>query len=163
MKQYLLNILTLSLACGLLDMLTPAGEREGLRRGVRLLAGLCLLCVMIRPLTDLRDAVLSLDLGAWARGAEHEAETEYERLMEQKLTAVSRAQLHEDVLTLLCEQLGIARENCTLTLEMDDTAQTLTVRRVWIVLHGSAVLRDPREISAAVEAALGCECIVSVG
>jgi len=70
MKQYLLNILTLSLACGLLDMLTPAGEREGLRRVVRLLAGLCLLCIMIRPLTDLRDAVLSLDLGAWARGAE---------------------------------------------------------------------------------------------
>ena len=84
-------------------------------------------------------------------------------ISEQKLTAVSREQLHEDVLTLLYEQFGIARKDCTLTLEMDDTAQTLTVRRVWIVLHGSAILRDPRTISAAVEAVLACECIVSVG
>ena len=163
MKQYLINILTLSLACGLLDMLTPAGEREGLRRGVRLLAGLCLLCVMVRPLNDLRDAISSFDLGAWARGMEREAETEYERLMEQKLTAVSREQLRGELLTMLEEQFGIGRDDCTLTVEFDDAAQTLTVRRVWIALHGKAVLSDPRPIEAAVEGVLGCECTVSVG
>lgn len=163
MKQYLINILTLSLACGLLDMLTPAGEREGLRRGVRLLAGLCLLCVMIRPLTELSDAVEGIDLGSWARGLEREAETEYERLMEEKLTAVSQAQLREELLTMLSEQFDIGREDCTLTVEFDDAAQTLTVRRVWIALHGKAVLRDPRAIETAVEGVLGCECTVSVG
>lgn len=163
MKQYLLNILTLSLACGLLDLLTPAGEREGLRRGVRLLAGLCLLCVMIRPLTDLRDAIGEIDLGSWARGMERDAETEYERLMEEKLTAVSKEQLREELLTMLAEQFDIGCEDCTLTFEFDDAAQTLTVRRVWVALHGKAVLRDPRTVEAAVEGTLGCECTVSVG
>lgn len=163
MQQYLIQILTVSLLCGLIEHLTPAGEREGLRRAVRLLTALCLLCLMIAPLRRVRDFFTSFDLGAWAWELESGAQEEYERLMEEKLTAVTREQLRKELLTMLSEQFDIGADDCTLTLEFDETAETTTVRQVWISLHGKAVLRDPRAIEAAVEDALGCECTVSVG
>ena len=58
MREILIRILTVSLLCGLLELMTPAGEREGLRRAVRLLSALFLLTVLSEPLIALGAAVL---------------------------------------------------------------------------------------------------------
>lgn len=165
MKHYLIQILTFSLLCSLIEHLTPAGEREGLRRAVRLLTALCMLCLMIAPLREAGDFFTSFDLGAWARETEQQSQARYEALMEQKLTAVTREQLRAELLTMLSEQFDIGADDCTLTVEFDDGESTegVTVRQVWISLHGKAVLRDPRAVEAAVTSALGCPCTVSVG
>ena len=163
MQAYLIQILTLSLLCGLIELLAPIGEREGLRRTVRLVTALCLLCLMIAPLSKARELVRTFDLGAWARGLESESKEEYERMMEQKLTAVTGEQLETELYSMLAAEFGIAREDCGLTVDLDDSGEVLAVRGVWIALRGAAVLRDPRAIEAAVESALQCPCSVSVG
>lgn len=163
MQAYLMQILTMSLLCGLIEQLSPAGEREGLRRAVRLVTAICLLCLMVAPLRQAGACLTSFDLGAWARERESEAQEEYEGLMEEKLGAVSQERLRVELLTMLEEQFEIGTEDCTLTVVFDESAETTTVREVWISLHGKAVLRDPRTVEAAVEAVLGCPCTVSVG
>ena len=163
MNAYLIRILTMSLLCGLIELLAPTGEREGLRRGVRLVTGLCLLCLMITPLWEVRDLIFSFDLGTRAREAEQDSQEEYARLMEQKLTVVTREQLQSELYAMLEEQFDIAREDCALTVEWEEESDTPSVRQVWISLHGKAVLRDPRAIEAEVTAALDCPCTVSIG
>lgn len=163
MKAYLIQIVTMSLLCGLVEMLIPAGEREGLRRSVRLLTALCLMCLMISPLRETREFFRSLNLGTWARGVEGEAQEEYERMMEQKLSAATREQLCEELYVMLDEQFDISRADCTLTVDFEEGDEALKVRQVWIALHGKAVLRDPRTIETAVSGILNCPCTVSVG
>lgn len=156
MQVYVIRILTMSLLCSLVEMLAPIGEREGLRRMVRLAAALCLLCLMIEPLREVRDALKAFDLGAWAAGMEREAEEDYARLMEEKLTAVSREQVETIVGELLEEKFAVSGEECTVTVDWES-------KRVWISLRGRALLRDPREIEAAIEERLACSCTVSAG
>lgn len=163
MKQYLLNILTLALCCGVLDLLAPAGERDGLRRGVRLLAGLCVLCLTIRPVATLRHTMDGLDLGAWFAAQEQTAQSEYEQLMAQKLTAVSREQLREQLAAHLCGTLGLPREEFSLTFDWSEDGAAAQPAQVWVTLHGGAILCDPRVVETAVESAVGCPCTVSVG
>ena len=163
MQTYVIQILTMSLLCSLVEMLSPVGEREGLRRAVRLVAALCLLCLMIEPLAGVRDVLGTFDLGAWAAGMEREAEEDYERLMEEKLTVVSREQVEGAVQELLREAFAVGEEECTVTVELEESGGTLAVRGVWIALRGRAVLCDPREIEAAVKERLGCPCTVSLG
>lgn len=163
MQGYLIQILTVSLLCGLIETLAPAGEREGLRRAVRLVTALCLLCLMVAPLREARERLRSFDLGGWAREMEEGGSEELERLMEEKLSAVTREQLESELYRLLDGQFGISRQDCSLTVGLEEEDGVLTVREVWIALRGRAVLRDPRAIEAAVEEAWQCGCTVSIG
>ena len=162
MSAYVIRILTMSLLCSLVEILSPAGEREGLQRAVRLTAALCLLTLMITPLRELREFAQVWDLGAWAAGLEREAEEDYERLMEEKLTAVGSEQVAAAVNDLLASSFGIDPSLCTVTVECEE-GDTFAVRCVWISLRGRAALRDPREIEYAIRSQLGYACAVSVG
>lgn len=163
MNTYLLQILTLALLCGLLEMLVPAGERDGLRRSVRLLAGLCLLCLMLTPLREAREFFSFSDLHLWAEEMEKQTQQDYERLMTEKLTAVTAAQVEEEIYDMLCDRFDLSREMCKVTLAFDSGPERLAVRQVWVSLRGTAVLLDPRQIETAVTAVLDCPCTVSVG
>ena len=163
MQAYLIRIFTMSLLCGLAESLSPAGEREGLRRAVRLLTALCLLCLMIAPLHGMRDEIGTFDLGALVQGMEGDGREELEQLMEEKLSVVTCEQWKADLRYMLCEQFGIDGEDYTLTVDWEEENNTVTVHGVWIELRGKAVLCDPRTIEAAVENAWQCPCTVSVG
>ena len=158
MKQELIRVLTVSLLCGLIDLLTPAGEREGLRRAVRLLTGLFLLSVMLTPFLRLGGGVDLSDLIASVRQMEREAQEEYERMMEEKLTVSTAAQLEEDLYELLTRRLGLGRENVTVRIETAGEGAEWRVDHIRVLLRGEAILRDPRRVEALIEEAVGCPC-----
>ena len=162
MQGYLLQILTVSFLCGLVEMLVPLGEREGLRRAVRLVAALCLLTGMLAPLREVSGRLSMPDLGAWARGWEAEAEADYEELMREKLTAVGEGELRPAIHALLRSRFGIAPEDCEVSFSWE-AGESLAVSHVWIAVRGQAVMVDPRAIEAAIGEAVGCGCTVSVG
>lgn len=164
MNAYLVQVLTVSLLCGLVELLTPAGEREGLRRTVRLLLGLFLLSVMIVPLMHLREQIASWDLGTWAREMEQSAQEDYEKLMEDKWTQVTEEQLTANIYALLASQFGVERSDCTVTVDWEESAEgARQVKAVWVAVRGKAILCDPRAIESAIEGSVGGKCTVSVG
>ena len=158
MKELLIRVLTATLLCGLLEMLTPVGEREGLRRAVRLLCSLFLLTTLLDPLARLGALLQEADLGLWAQQMEESTVREYGDLMEEKLTSGAVAQLQEDLYDLLARELGLAREDCRMTLETATDDDGLRID-----LRGTAALIDPRQIEALISEAVGCPCIVSLG
>ena len=162
MQGYLVQILIMSFLCGLVEMLSPLGEREGLRRAVRLLSALCLLTVMLAPLREVSGMLAVPDLGAWAREREAEAEADYEELMREKLTAVGEGELREALYALLASRFGIDRADCAVSFSWA-AGESLAVEHVWLALRGRAVTVDPRQVEAAVSEAVGCGCTVSVG
>ena len=162
MREFVLRILTISLLCGLIEQLTPAGEREGLRRSVRLLAGLFVLICMLTPLSRLDGAAIFARIGAWAREMEQTAQTEYEALMEEKLTLGSTAQLEEELYGLLERRLDLSRSDCTVRVETAREGDALVLAHVWVSVRGRAVLTDPRAIQTLIEERLECPCTVAI-
>lgn len=163
MQAYLIRILTLSCLCGLAEQLTPAGEREGLRRSVRLLTALCLLSLAVSPLWQVRDALGGWDPAAWARTPEGDGQAAYEARMAEKWQTAAEGQLCEELCALLAERFDVAAEDLSVTLSWTEEAGARQLSGVWIALRGGAVLRDPRAIEETVEALLSCPCTVSVG
>ena len=77
MRELLIRVLTVSTLCGLAELMTPAGERDGLRRAVRLLSALFLLSVLLAPLSGLLERASGIDLGQLAEQMEEQARREY--------------------------------------------------------------------------------------
>lgn len=163
MRELLIRVLTVSTLCGLAELMTPAGERDGLRRAVRLLSALFLLSVLLAPLSGLLERVGGIDLGQLAEQMEEQARREYGALMEEKLTAATAAQLEESLYALLAQQLGVSREHCRITVRAVQGDGGLQVSGVWIALRGEAALIDPRRIETLVGETVGCPCSVSLG
>lgn len=163
MREFVLRVLTVALLCGLIEQLTPAGEREGLRRAVRLLSGLFVLICIFTPISRIDGEAFPSRLGAWAREMEHDAQTEYEALMEEKLTLGTTVQLEEALYELLERRLGIARSDCTVRVEAVREGETLVLSHVRVCVWGKAMLADPRTIEALVEERMDCPCTVAVG
>lgn len=163
MREILIRILTVSLLCGLLELMTPAGEREGLRRAVRLLSALFLLTVLSDPLIALGEAVQRFDPGGAARQLEEAAQAEYGDMMEEKLTAATVAQLEETLYEMLDTELGVARKDCHITVETARDGEAMRVGCVWIALWGEGILTDPRRIESRITETVGCPCSVSLG
>ena len=163
MRELLIKLMSVSLLCGMIEMLTPAGEREGLRRGVRLLTGLFLLSVMLTPLARADPRAWLREWGEWARAAEREAEQELEARMTEKLTAGTLAQLQEEIYDLLERRMAVAREDCTVMMETAQGAEGIELVHIRISLRSKAVMKDPRQIESLIEETVGCACTVSWG
>ncbi len=163
MKEYILGIVTFALAVGLCDLLVPAGEREGLRRAVRLVAGLCLLCLLIAPFGEIKATLSEWDPRHWIEKLEQEAQQSYEEQMKEKLTAATAEGWRQGLSELLTELFGLREQDMTWQIEWEMGGESLRARHIYLSLRGKAVFCDPREIEAAVQEAAGCECTVSLG
>ena len=81
MREYLTSLLSVSLLGGLLTMLSPEGD---LKKYVRLLCSLCLLCAMVSPLfSTFAEGELSLD-HLWERMEPSES-LDYDEIYHQSL------------------------------------------------------------------------------
>lgn len=163
MREYLLRIVTVALVVGLCDLLVPAGEREGLRRAVRLVAGLCILCILVAPFAQLNTTLSESDPRRWLEAMEAQAQASYEERMKEKLTAATAEGWRQALSEMLGERFDIREEDMTWHIEWEEESETLRARHIALGLRGRAIFCDPRKVEAAVEEVAGCTCTVSLG
>ncbi len=153
MRGAVLSLFGVCLAGGIGEMLLPEQTSATTRRLLRFLLALSVLLILLSPLLTLLRSDTGLFEGKFFPEQE---QTDFDALFEKAVTAQSAADLEEGVYGVLEREFDIDREQCSVSvyLQADDSW------RVCVFLSGSALLRDP----VALEAALGerLSCLVEV-
>lgn len=160
MNGYVYGIIGTAAVIGALESLLPKTGKT--RPYVRLVAALCLLCVIVRPvggfLSTLSDR---LEDGFSVSEGTSEERTRYEEILTGQVESVVREELQEAVAEALAERFSI--QSCEVGVALARREEGLAVTRVVVTLTGRDVFKDPYAVEAYVSELLGCECITVIG
>lgn len=165
MKEYALTLIGSALVCSLVYMIAPEGK---LGKYVNFAGALCILCVAISPIYSFISGIS----GAEGEGiyeyifGEYVAEGEdevYLEVYEENLMSMSAENMSVALVSLLCRETGVDAEDIEVYVELESGEESFLAKKVSVVLYGSAVFLEPREISGYIESLLGCECEIIYG
>ena len=154
-------MLAASLVSTLVSLLSPDGERGGVAKHTRLLTSLFLVCVMIAPLRGAISALQNWQSGdltlPWLENVE---ENDYQEDMQEALDTASRDYFTK-MLTQTLEQKflkDVGDVRCAVHWSDGGSSP----EKVTVILSGSAIWKNPKEIQSFVTSLLSCECAVAI-
>ena len=167
MTTYVDTLLASALSLALVELISPKGEGGKLAASIRMLAGLCLLTVLLTPLREgarllssFRDGILSERVEALIPEGEL---PDYGEAFGNTLTDVTEQEVEAWTLSLLSSAYGIPSEGCAVSVMCTYEDEIVTIAEVRIALTGKYALTDPHPIESTVTQTLGCPCYVTVG
>ena len=162
MHQYIMGLVGAAAIIGIAENLLPSGAKS--TPYIKLIAGLCLLCLAIGPVSMALDSLPELVTGRveeLAEGGEDVARGEYESILNGQLEAAVREQLCTAIERQLVEKFRVT--SCEVGVELRADTEGMEPVRVMITLMGRDIFRDPYVIEAYIGDLLECECVVVIG
>ena len=161
MSGYVYSIVCVAAGLGIVGIMSPSGAGSGLKKHLKLVCALFLLCVLISPLADFIDTVKELfpDGGTENGELDREALREsYESIYDSYLEGGYGESLEVVIKKMLSERFGIPKEECRALIDFSEEDGVKVPKRITLIFKGGAVFRDPKEIKKFVSETFGCEC-----
>ena len=151
MKEYLLTLMGVSLLNGIVGVLSPEGA---MKKYVRLVGALCLICVIAQPIFSL------LSGNGWRmdrlwKGVSSEESASYEVLYEEMILSGSEQYAQARLTGEIAKKFDLSDDSFSVTVRGGEQEATVTV-----VLRDAAIFVDPKEIIAYMQESYGCACTV---
>lgn len=163
MKQYLMGLFVLAVCCAVVELLSPEGEGGGIARHIRLMSGLCLLCVALSPLAAWLESgetpfdALSSALDGWL--SQSEEETSFEQRWKEQSEQLDLNMAGAMVEEMLEERFDLSASDCRVTLAVGRDGVLSEVR---VALTGRAIWVNTKHLQDYIRQALGCESTVYI-
>ncbi|MBE6620620.1 MAG: hypothetical protein E7625_04580 [Ruminococcaceae bacterium] len=165
MNEYFMGLLALCVCICVVELLTPAGEGEGIARHLKLLCAICLLVTMISPLIRLLQGGESLPrrldawLSEWLEGNEEKKE-EYGALWEERWEDMDVSYAEAAIASLLSQRFSVSDQEIRVkvTVNEDGTA----IREVRVALSGKAIWINTHEMEDYIRNTLGSESSIFI-
>ncbi len=158
MREYLLNIVFVALVAGVTQMLAPASGKSGIGKYVKFLSGLCVLCALTLPISDMYSRIGEIkDYVVEIFDSEVDSYDEYDEIFRENLEALAKDELCIKISSLVRERFGISEDDIKVNVIFSGEK----LKTVEILLGGTAILKNPYEIQSYVSSLLKCE--VNVG
>lgn len=146
---------------GIMNAMIPQGGKT--KGYMRLVAALCLLCLVVRPLGDVMESLPSL-MGSVGELVDENGDTargEYESILEGEIQETVRQTLCDAVKSQLATRFSV--DNCQVGVSLVRENEELRVTRVLITLMGKDIFKNPHAIEAYFSDLLNCDCVVVIG
>jgi hypothetical protein len=168
MTEYVFSIVLFSIASGIVLILVPEGTRQGLKKHLKLITSLCLICILISPMAKLMETISSFDggdiNGIFGTDTEGELYDKYNEIYQNYLDGGYGENIGEAVKEALYKRFGIAKENARVLTEFSDKNGdgVREPRKITIVLSGSAIVKEPDSIKKFVSEVFECDTAVAI-
>lgn len=159
MKNYIITLIVVSAFSGIVHILAPESSGDQLRKQIKLVTSLCVLCIAIVPLTGLLRELDGANFDFLSKYTDREElEGRYEDIFKDNLGAYTAQSVANGSEKLLGERFGLDGGDISVRVSVSELEGELFVDRVIVVLHRGALMTDPREIADYIENLLDCEC-----
>lgn len=164
MKEYLLSIIIISIGVSIFELLAPSNE--GLLKYIRLIAALCILCVIIAPLNvigeTLSDNLLENLKDNLTGNSKEELEDQYNNLLNEYLNNYSIDSFNNQIESLLKDNFGIPESECEVNTYTTFENGKLTITEIQILLSGNSIFQNPYTIEKYISNLCTAECKVLI-
>lgn len=160
MHAYVTSMLAASLAVSLISILLPEG---GIAKHTKLITALFLICILVSPIKSLTGTLRALangehSLPEWSIPNREETENE----MQSALDSASKTYFTQSLTQMLEKNFSIPAGEIRCSVQWEETDKEARPVHVTVILSGSAIWKNAREIEAYVEELLGCECATAI-
>ena len=154
MKTYILSLISVAIISGIIEILTPSGVSDGIKKHVRLLLAICVLCVVVNPVGAFLEELSSVGYGIFDKEGNDSEKEDYLGVFEENLAHHSAHAISLGVEKMICKKFSLEGEDIEVyvTLSGEDS-----VDKAAVILSGLAVTQDPREIKGYVSSLIGAE------
>ena len=168
LKEYIYSIASFSFALGLVLVIAPDGVRQGIKKHVKFIGALCLICILIDPVAELIGTLHNLsnkDLSGFIGESDKgELYDKYENIYESYLDGSYGENVGAAVKDSLLKKFGIKKDNCRVLTEFcnGDGDEARKPQKITIILSGDDKFRDPDKIKSFISDTFDCEAAVAV-
>ena len=165
MNGYIYSIVCIAAAGGIVCILSPS---SGIKKHLRLVCALCLLCVMISPVSNFLNSIRDFFDGEGSELFETDENGElrdtYESIYNKYLEGGYSDNVGEAVKDILYENLGVSKENCRVSVQFADKNGdgVREPTKITVILSGKEVLRDPSTVKELVSNVFECDCVCAI-
>ena len=157
MKEYIITLISVSIFCGLIEMMSLS--EGGLKKHIRLIASLCVLCVAVAPMGDLINVIKNYDVEERTDIFEGEdTENKYYDIYVSNLGEHTAESIEENTKRLLGDEFDMEHDAFDVIVLLDLSDEKFAVEKVSVVLYPKAIFKDPHKISEYISNLLKCEC-----
>ena len=155
LREYVFSIVCFSSAAGIALILVPEGTRQGLKKHLKLLSVLCLICLLINPMAELIQTLSSLDVedlsGIFDTDSEGELYDKYDEIYQSYLDGGYGENIGEAVKDVLHGRFDIKKDNCRVLTEFADKNG-----------DGEEKLKEPDSIKTFISELFECDVSVAI-
>ena len=152
MREYLWQWMVAAVLCGVGGQLLPGGENGPFSRHWRLLCGVCITLLLIRPISDIVQG--GIDLSEALRDFLQDVQDESEgQEITQDYSYIDAHLAAYAVEQALCEQFDIAAGDMTVSIRV--SADGTQLDEVYVALSGAAIWKDSHAIEQYISDTLG--------
>jgi hypothetical protein len=165
MREYIIELFALALCCAVVELLSPEGEGGGIARHIKLMTGLCLLCVLVTPVVSLLSSGIDLParleaaLSDWL-SIRDQADKDFSDRWQEEYEQLDVTFASQTIAGMLQDKFLIAAGDVSVEV-VPDESQSL-ISHVRVALSGRAIWQNTHEIEQYIEKTLGCECIIYI-
>ncbi|MBR2621305.1 MAG: stage III sporulation protein AF [Clostridia bacterium] len=163
MREYIIGLFALALCCAIVELLTPEGEGGGIARHIKLMTGLCLLCVLVTPLVSLvrmgadLPARLEEALSDWP-AIKEQADQEFTDRWQEEYEQMDATLASQTIAHMLQERFSVASGDVSVEVRLDENQSHIA--QIRIALSGRAIWLNTHEIERFIVETFDCECII---
>ena len=160
MAEYLMSVIGAALVGGVMVSVLPEGSSGGLKKYMGFIVSLCVLSVVISPVTDALEAVSGFfdgGLREWVEKSELDYESEYYKYLE----SYGKENAEEGISALICREFSIDQDDCHVSALVRENEGNLVLDEIRVILSGRAIFKNPYEIEKYLTDAFECEVVVS--
>lgn len=155
MKEYLIGLIICGILACVVCFITPS---ESLKGHQKFVAGLCIICVIIKPTAALVDFIREFDVTLYIP---EQSQGEYEDEWEDYLKDYGQATVSDYVSAELKNTFGVSATKVSVTYK--ESSGEPVIKRIYIELPQSAVFKDTTKIEVYFEKVFDCEVITAIG
>lgn len=164
MKEYVIVLIGSVLVCSFAVMLAPENEK-GVVQYVKFAAGLCVLCVLISPLTSFISSLsVLIDQNRFfdSDGSELEG---FDKIYNESLLDASGEEISKGVENMLCREFGLKNDKIDIYVELCEGEDGYLPENVTVILWQSSetLFVDPHKIIEYINELLDCRCEIIYG
>ena len=156
MREYWVAFVAVAILNGVVGMIAPEGE---IKKYVRLLGSLCLLCAVVQPVLGWISEGDEWTSYLW-EDTKEELETDYDEIYNQSLIQGGEKNAETIVKNRILETFELSNESLDVQLDFAIEKETLRIEEIRLTIRNDAIFLDPRLLTEYVNEEYSCRCTV---
>ena len=158
MKEYFISLILISVACGIIAMLSP---RDDIGKYIRFLCGICVFCILISPvrnfLNSLADVAIFLDnsLGEITNTEDH-----YENIFKDSLKSGTAEDTSALIKNKVSSDMKIDKESFDIEIYLGEDDNGYYIKSSVVKIYQNGIFVDASAVVEYLEELLDVSCVV---
>lgn len=153
MREYVIGLIVCSLFASVICLIVP---NENLGRAQRFIAGICIICVSIKPVSRIVVFIREFDVKLYIK---EQSGKKYEDMWEDYLEGYGEDAVKEYITVQMRETFGSEVKKISVSYK---NGEQIAIHKIYVELPQSAIFKDTAKMEIYFEKIFDCDVVIAI-